>query len=60
VIPAEPFTGSGRGDWPPEPSLLVMGISEAQAREIGAAFDQKAVVVGHCGEPVRRVWLEKQ
>ena len=39
------------GDWPPEPSLLVLGIGENAALEIGRAFGQVAIVVGRRGEP---------
>lgn len=50
-----PFlTGLGVGagsDWPPEPSLLVLGIEERAAEEIGRAFGQVAIVVGRRGEP---------
>jgi hypothetical protein len=54
------FRGSGvgtRGDWPPEPSLLVLGIDEASARKLGAEFGQKAMVVGRRGEPARLAWV---
>jgi hypothetical protein len=54
------FHGKGvgtRGDWPAEPSLLVLGLGEAKAREVGAAFGQKAIVVGRLGEPARLAWI---
>ncbi len=48
------FAGEGVGDsgnWPPEPSVLVLGIDEATAQQLGIAFDQNAVVVGRLGKP---------
>lgn len=39
--------GEGRdptGQWPGEPSVLVLGISESQARELGQHFGQNALV----------------
>ena len=42
--------GTG-GDWPPEPSFLVLGIGESAAVELGRAFGQVAIVVGRIGEP---------
>ena len=44
--------GTG-GDWPSEPSLLVLGIGESEAVELGRAFGQVAIVVGRLGEPAR-------
>lgn len=41
------WTGFGRGrsgDWPAEESLLVLGPTEVEARALGAAFGQVAVV----------------
>lgn len=40
--------GEGRGDdasWAPEPSLLVLGVDEADARDLCVALRQNAVVV---------------
>ena len=48
--------GAG-GDWPPEASLLVLGIDEAAAKRLGKAFEQNAIVVGCLGKPARLVWL---
>lgn len=47
--------GDGRG-WPPEPSLLVLGISRARARRLGRQFDQNAIVAGRCGRAPELVW----
>ena len=44
--------GTG-GDWPPEPSFLVLGIGAEAAVDIGRAFGQVAIVVGRRGEPAR-------
>jgi hypothetical protein len=48
--------GVGKG-WPPEPSLLILGIAESDAAALGQRFDQLAIVVGRLGEPARLVWL---
>ena len=44
------------GHWPAEPSLLVLGIPEADAIRLAAEFDQHAILVGRLGEPARLVW----
>ena len=44
--------GTG-GDWPPEPSLLVLGIGASEAVELGRAFGQVAIIVGRLGAPAR-------
>jgi Protein of unknown function (DUF3293) len=44
------------GTWPPEPSFLVVGISEAEALDLAHCFDQNAIVVGRTGEPARLIW----
>jgi len=56
------FFGEGVGagsDWPPETSLLVLGIDETAAKQLGEAFEQNAIVVGRLGEPARLVWLAR-
>lgn len=53
------FPGRGvpdRGDWPPEASVLVLGLAEDDARRIGRKHGQNAVVIGACGEAARLVW----
>jgi hypothetical protein len=43
------FDGSGipeSADWPPEESVLVLGISQRDAVELGRRFGQLAIVVG--------------
>ncbi|GEM_PF-258265 len=50
------YPGEGKadiGDWPPEPSLLVVGMPESQALELGSRYGQAAVVVGELGQPAR-------
>lgn len=52
--------GEGRGDlgdWPPEPSMLVLGISERTATELGRRYGQAVIVVGRRGEPARLLVL---
>jgi len=52
--------GEGRGDigdWPPEPSLLGLGVSEAVAADLGRRYGQAAVVVGTRGAPARLLVL---
>jgi Protein of unknown function (DUF3293) len=52
------YEGAGVGHgWPPEPSLLVLGISESDASALGRRFGQNAIVFGELGEPARLVWL---
>ena len=39
-------TGVGPdGHWPPEPSVLILGISRAQASALGRSYGQNAIVV---------------
>jgi hypothetical protein len=53
------FRGEGKGDddaWPAEPSLLVLGIAEAEALTLARRFGQAAVVFGERGGPARLLW----
>jgi hypothetical protein len=55
------FHGRGigtSGDWPPEPSLLILGICPAQARAIGGAFGQNAIIIGRRGQIARLIWVD--
>jgi len=48
------FPGEGVGDdltWPPEASLLILGIARSEAIALGHAHGQRAVVCGELGEP---------
>jgi hypothetical protein len=50
----EVFPGEGVGDdgeWPPEASLLILGMSRAEATALGHAHAQRAVVWGGVAEP---------
>jgi hypothetical protein len=50
--------GTGVGEaWSPEPSLLILGMTEAEAAALGRRFGQLAVVVGDRGGPARLLWL---
>jgi hypothetical protein len=54
----ECLSGEGIGDdpfWPPEESLMVLGISRGKAVALGRHFGQLAVVIGRRGEPARLV-----
>lgn len=50
------YAGEGKadvGDWPAEPSLLVIGIGQSEALMLGNRYGQAAVVVGEQGQPAR-------
>jgi hypothetical protein len=50
------FHGEGRGDdgaWPPELSVLALGLPLAEALRVGRAWGQVAVLAGRRGEPAR-------
>jgi hypothetical protein len=52
------YDGEGIGDdgtWPPERSLLILGISRSSALQLGADFEQDAIVIGVLGEVARVV-----
>ena len=50
--------GRGRtGDWPPEPSILVFGISRREASAIGRRYRQNAVVYVSYGRPAELIML---
>jgi hypothetical protein len=42
--------------WPPERSLLAIGIAEDEALRIARRFDQEAIVAGALGQPARLVF----
>jgi hypothetical protein len=47
------YPGEGVGDdgrWPPEPSLLILGITREAAGKLGSEFGQLAVVYGEKGQ----------
>ena len=41
--------------WPPEPSLLILGIPPDDARALGRQFGQRAIVLGRLDQPARLV-----
>lgn len=48
------LSGHGVGDdgvWPPEKSLLILGIDRHTAYDLGKRFEQNAIVVGESGRP---------
>ena len=48
------ITGEGVGEdpaWPPEASLLILGMRPGQAVKVGRQFGQLAVLVGRTGGP---------
>jgi len=50
------YLGASRGDlgdWPPEPSVLILGIAEAEAIRLAARYRQAALVVGRRGQRAR-------
>ncbi len=52
------FEGAGVGDdglWPPERSLLILGVSFEMAVGLGRRFRQQAIVCGRVGEMARLV-----
>lgn len=54
------FRGAGEGengDWPPEPSLLILGISAAGAIRLGQKFEQNALVFGQKNGEAELWWL---
>jgi hypothetical protein len=46
------------GNWPAEPSLLILDIDEKAAIKLGRRFDQAAIVFGRRGESARLVWID--
>lgn len=56
------FPGEGVGDdgrWPPERSVLVLGVTREQALELGRRFGQRAVVYGESGGPAELLACEE-
>jgi hypothetical protein len=54
------YAGEGvgdKGDWPPEPSLLILGASRQVALDLGKRFGQAAVVYGEKGKPAELLWV---
>jgi hypothetical protein len=54
-----PGEGIGRaGAWPPEPSVLILDITEAAAVALAARFEQAAIVIGALGQPAQLRWID--
>ena len=54
------FEGEGKGadeSWPPEKSLLILGISKEQAIAIGNEYEQNAIVYGEAGQAAQLLLL---
>lgn len=49
-------TGRPGAAWQPEPSLWVVGITEADALALAAEYGQRAIVVGEGTGPARLAW----
>lgn len=47
---------SRHGNWPPEKSLLILGIDEDSSMELAIRYGQNAFVHGRIGEETRLVW----
>ena len=53
------FGGHGAADapsWPPEASVLVLGVAEGDATDLGRRYRQNAIVAGVKGQEARLVW----
>ena len=46
-------------DWPPEPLLLVLGLSSHEARTLGRQFEQNAVVAYRRGQVPELIWCDE-
>jgi Protein of unknown function (DUF3293) len=54
------YVGEGRdpqGEWPAEPSVLVVGMSRAEAAVLGRSYEQNAIVFIEKGQPPALVVL---
>ena len=55
-IPSFPGEGiDDNGQWPPEPSFLILGIGRGDAVRLGRQYGQFAVVFGELGRPAELV-----
>ncbi|GGP24238.1 DUF3293 domain-containing protein [Silvimonas amylolytica] len=53
------YEGYGEGNdgqWPAEPSALVLGVNESAAIHWGRRYEQNAVLFGECGHAARLLW----
>jgi len=54
------YPGEGVGDdsdWPPEPSLLILGISPDDAAALARRFGQNAILKGAIGTAAQLIWV---
>ena len=51
--------GIGRDERWKEPSLLILDIDEASARQLALRYEQNAFVFGRAGEPARLIWMQR-
>jgi hypothetical protein len=49
--------GDPAGEWPGEPSVLVVGISREEAVRVAVAFGQNAILTGVRGGAAELVWV---
>lgn len=57
------FAGEGRdpqNEWPAEPSVLVLGMTRAEAEVLGRSYEQNAIVFVEKGKPPELVLLAPQ
>ena len=48
-----------KGDWPPEPGVLALGIGRGRAESLGRDFGQAAIVWGRVGGKAELVWCNR-
>ncbi|MFA5669868.1 MAG: DUF3293 domain-containing protein [Balneolaceae bacterium] len=54
------YIGTGvpdKGDWTPEESFLILGISLIDAKSLGKHFEQNAIIFGELNKPARLIML---
>jgi uncharacterized membrane protein YgaE (UPF0421/DUF939 family) len=45
------------GSWPPEPSLLVLGVAREAAVALARKYGQLAILYGEAGQPAQLLWV---
>ncbi len=59
LIPWKIFSGRGvaqSGDWPPEESWLILGLTISDARLMAVKWEQLAFLYGEVGQPAQLIW----
>lgn len=57
-LPTLPAVGRDEsGQWPPEKSLFILGISRPNAMDLGRQFAQNAILYGALAQPIELLWL---